>query len=202
MMRLVPWVLLILVILVLGWLAWDSGRKQKADEVKIALLEATRDQALSAAGKAQAYADSAAAVADSLDALRSRERAEAEARAQNLTKRADSLSAAIQGLVPAGEAQEQVAALLAQMRTSYEERIGDLQIAIDRSDAVIASLQNERVELRRSVGNLTEALEVTTEQRDICLDAKDPGLWSRVKSAGAYLGTGLGLGMLAGLILG
>ena len=202
MMRLVPWVLLVLVALLLGWLAWDSGRKQKVDEVRIAMLEATRDQALAAAGKAQAYADSAAAVADSVNSLREVERAFAEEQARRLAAEADAHAAAIGAMVPEGEVRDAVVGAVSALRATYERRLSDLHVIVDRSDAVIASLQNERVELRRAVGNLTETLEATTEQRDICMDAKGPGLWQRVRESAGPIGVALGVGLIAGLLAG
>lgn len=189
-MRSIPWLLAILAIVAVGWLARDARHRLEAMRSEVAALELIRDQALVAAGQAQARADSAAAVADSLDALRTRERAGAEARARRLSREADSLAAAIGDMVPEGELRTAVVEAVAGLRASYEIRLADMSDLLARSDAVVVALQAERVELRRAVAGLEEALAVTTEQRDLCMDAASPGLLQRLRdAAGIVLGT-------------
>jgi chromosome segregation ATPase len=159
-MRSIPWLLAILAIVAVGWLARDARHRLEAMRSEVAALELVRDQALAAAGQAQARADSAAAVADSLDALRTRERADAEARARRLSREADSLEAAIGDMVPEGELRTAVVEAVAGLRASYETRLADLSDLLARSDAVVVALQAERVELRNTVAGLEEALAV------------------------------------------
>jgi hypothetical protein len=115
-MRSIPWLLAILAIVAVGWLARDARHRLEAMRSEVAALELVRDQALAAAGHAQARADSAAAVADSLDALRTRERADAEARARRLSREADSLETAIGAMVPEGELRTAVVEAVAGLR--------------------------------------------------------------------------------------
>jgi chromosome segregation ATPase len=201
-MRSIPWVLAILAIVAVGWLVRDSGRRLEAMRSEVAALELVRDQALAAAGHAQARADSAAAVADSLDALRTRERADAEARARRLSREADSLETAIGAMVPEGELRTAVVEAVAGLRLSYETRLADMSDLLARSDAVMVALRAERVDLRSTVAGLEEALAATTAQRDLCMDAASPGLWERIRGSLGIVGGAVAVGLIAGLIAG
>jgi chromosome segregation ATPase len=202
-MRSIPWLLAILAIVAVGWLARDARHRLEAMRSEVAALELVRDQALAAAGHAQARADSAAAVADSLDALRTRERADAEARARRLSREADSLETAIGAMVPEGELRTAVVEAVAGLRASYETRLADLSDLLARSDAVVVALQAERVELRNTVAGLEEALAATTEQRDLCMDAASPGLLQRLRdAAGIVLGTAAATAVVVVLLTG
>jgi chromosome segregation ATPase len=201
-MRSIPWLLAILAIVAVGWLARDARHRLGAMRSEVAALELVRDQALAAAGQAQARADSAAAVADSLDALRTRERADAEARARRLAREADSLEAAIGDMVPEGELRTAVVEAVTGLRASYETRLADMSDLLARSDEVVVALRAERVELRAAVAGLEDALAVTTEQRDLCMDAASPGLWERLRGSLGIVGGALAVGLISGLIAG
>ena len=200
-MRYAAWVLIIAGFGVLAWIVLERPRPPDAQE-RIAALEVERDSAFAAAWDAAEKAAAMTAEVARLEEIRAAERRLAEARARNLTRRADSLSAAIQGLVPAGEAREQAAALLAQMRASYEERISDLQGLVGLGDRTILALRDQIASLETETVSLRRALEVTTEQRDLCMDAKGPGLWQRVRESAGPIGVALGVGLIAGLLAG
>ena len=69
--------------------------------------------------------------------------------------------------------------------------LADVSDLLARSDAVVVALQAERVALRRTVAGLEAALAVTTEQRDLCMDAASPGLLERLRGSLGIVGGGI-----------
>ena len=80
--------------------------------------------------------------------------------------------------------------------------LADVSDLLARSDAVVVALQAERVALRRTVAGLEAALAVTTEQRDLCMDAASPGLLERLRGSLGIVGGAVAVGLIAGLIAG
>ena len=148
-------------------------------------MEAAQDSALALAGRAQAEADSVAAVLDSLETVRAEEKAAAARRAAVLRARADSLEGAIGALMPpetvAVEIREAVMDAVGELRQTYEVQITDLTALLASTEASLAEAV-ELAETRARVNvNLRDAFDAMEAERDLWKGIAQPGLLTRLK---------------------
>ena len=163
-------------------------------------MEAAQDSALARAGRAQAEADSVAAVLDSLETVRAEEKAAAARRAAVLRARADSLEGAIGALMPpelvAVEIREAVMGAVGELRHTYEVQITDLTALLASTEASLAEAV-ELADTRARVNvNLREAFDAMEGERDLWKGVAQPGLLARLKRGAPGMAIAYGLGWL------
>jgi len=163
-------------------------------------MEAAQDSALALAGRAQAEADSVAALLDSLETLRAEEKAAAARRAAVLRARADSLEGAIGALMPpetvAVEIREAVMSAVGELRQTYEVRITDLTVLLASTEASLAGAV-ELAETRERVNaSLRTAFDAMEAERDLWKGIAQPGLLTRLKRDAPKVAISYGLGWL------
>ena len=148
-------------------------------------MEAAQDSALALAGRAQAEADSVAAVLDSLEAVRAEEKAAAARRAAVLRARADSLEGAIGALMPpetvAVEIREAVMSAVGELRQTYEVQITDLTALLASTEASLAEAVELAEARERVSANLRTAFDAMEAERDLWKGVAQPGLLTRLK---------------------
>ena len=163
-------------------------------------MEAAQDSALARAGRAQAEADSVAAVLDSLETVRAEEKAAATRRAAVLRARADSLEGAIGALMPpelvAVEIREAVMGAVGELRQTYEVQITDLTNLLASTETSLAEAV-ELAEARERVNvNLRTAFDAMEAERDLWKGVAQPGLLTLLKRDAPKVAIAYGLGWL------
>jgi len=198
--RTAGWILAVLALVALGWLARDSRLRAAEARAEIASLQVTLDAAKAQAVADSLRADSLALETARLDSIRSVEQAEARARVQRLARQADSLSRRVSELLDGTEAADEVEAILGEIRASYEARISDLEGLLVLGEGVVTSLRAEVASLEGVALSLRSALALAERQRDICLDASSPGLWERIRANVELVGGAVVIGLVVGLV--
>jgi hypothetical protein len=193
------WIIAVLVLVALGWLARDSRLRAAEARAEIAALQLDLDAAKAQATADSLRADSLALEAVRLDSLRAVTEAEARVRAARLTRQADSLSRRVSELLEGTEAAEEVEALLGEIRASYEARISDLEGVILQGRRIEQTLRAQVVAEQEVALSLRSALALAEQQRDRCLDAMSPGLWDRIRANIGPLAGATVLGLVVGL---
>jgi hypothetical protein len=196
------WIIAVLVLLALGWLARDSRLRAAEARAEIAALQLDLDAAKAQATADSLRADSLALETVRLDSLRAVTEAEARARAARLARQADSLSQRVSDLVEGTEAAEEVAALLGEIRASYEARISALEGVILQGRRIEQTLRAQVVAEQEVALSLRSALALAEQQRDRCLDAMSPGLLERIRANVGPLAGAVVVGLVVGLVAG
>jgi len=196
------WILAVLALLALGWLARNSRFRAAEARAEIAAMQVTLDSLKAQAVADSLRADSLALETARLDSIRAVTEAEARARAQRLARQADSLSRRVSELVAGTEAAEEVEALVGQIRASYEARIADLEGLILQGQRIEQTLRAQVVAEQEVALSLRSALALAEQQRDRCLDAMSPGLWERIRANVGPLAGAVVLGLVVGLVAG
>jgi len=201
-MKTAGWILAVLALLALGWLARDSRLRAAEARAEIAALQLDLDAAKAQATADSLRADSLALETVRLDSLRAVTEAEARARAARLARQADSLSRRVSELVEGTEAAEEVTAILGEIRASYEARIADLEGLLASGHRIEQTLRAQVVAEQEVALSLRSALALAEQQRDRCLDAMSPGLWERVRANVGPLAGAVVIGLVVGLVAG
>jgi len=169
----------------LGWDAWKHRQQVAEARAEAAVLVARQDSAKAEAALAQAKADSVTAVLDSLEAVRTREKAAAARRAAALLERADSLEGAIGEMMPPDlvdrEIAEAVMDAVREIRMADDERIANLTNLLASTEAslaesVAASLLKDDVN-----AHLRESLAISGQQTQVWKSVAQPSLFGRLK---------------------
>lgn len=173
------------VIVLLGWDAWNHRRAIAEVQARAEALVAQQDSLKAEAERHQAEADSVAAVLDSLEAVRAAEKEAAARRAVVLRARADSLAGAIEGLMPpetvAVEVREAVMDAVSDLRLTYEMQITDLTSILAITENSLERSREQIARVNKVNEDLRLAFSALEKERDLWKEAAQPGLWGRIK---------------------